>query len=437
MPIFSLSEQKIIQSLSSRNYNDTPTTGNRLSGNAAAIKWGKALFFDKRLSGDGKIACASCHDPATGWGKHEAKTNLKEGYQAARHVPHLWNVRYNRWYFWDGRADSLWSQALMPIENKAEMASSRVQIATLIINTPALKQSYQQLFGEIPARLINANLPQAGKPNSALKKKNNNNDVDILDQQWQQLDTVIQADINTLFANIGKAIASFEETIISKDSAFYQFADQLLAQSNSSINLQKDSDKSESIQTTLQASSIKNAAISAQAAQGLKLFIGKAGCVNCHSGAHFSDHEFHQSFLKAINLKGDLGRYDAIDKLRNNPFNMSSRFYDNSAKGRGNQADNKLDYIYKNIAFRGQFKTPSLRNVANTYPYMHTGEFKTLDAVIEYYAHISKRTQANNHQEALLQSLPLSKDEQQYLVAFLQTLTGQAKISQPKRMCDL
>jgi len=430
MPTFSLVEQKIIQSLSSRNYDDTQATGNKLSGNLDAIKWGEQLFFDKRLSGDGTMACASCHNPKTAWTKHEAKTNLREGHQAARHVPHLWNVRYNRWYLWDGSADSLWSQALMPIENAAEMASSRVQIATLIINTPALKQTYQQLFEKMPVRLVNADLPLRGKPNSALKK--NNNDKDVLDQQWQQLDTVIQTDINTLFTNIGKAIASFEETIISKNSAFDQFADQLLEQSNTLINLQKDADKAKSIQSTVQTSLIKNAAISAQAAQGLKLFIGKAGCVSCHSGAHFSDHEFHQSFLKPINLNEDLGRYNAIDTLHNNPFNADSRFYDRTA----NKQDNKLEYIYKNVAFRGQFKTPSLRNIASTYPYMHTGEFNDLEEVVNYYTHISKRTQGNKHQETLLKSLPLSKREQQYVVEFLHTLTGQAKTSQTKRECD-
>jgi len=344
--IFSDTEKHIIQSLSSRNYKNAADPSNPVSGNPKAIKFGKQLFFDKRLSGDGKFSCASCHDPETGWSKHEAITSIRPNYVAKRHVPHLWGVRYNRWYFWDGRADSLWSQALMPIEDISEMAGSRTQVANLIIQDKSLRDMYQTLFGDIPKSLS-------------------------------------EKEINHLFANIGKSIASFEETIISKNSSFDKFADQL--QNNESS---------------------ENYAISATAARGLKLFIGKANCMNCHFGPNFSDGEFHNLFLDSPT---DKGRYDGITQLLKNDFASS----------------NKLNYVYQNVAFRGQFKTPSLRNVALTYPYMHTGNLKTLKEVVNYYNTISDRIKASNHQEILLGSLNLSTTEQDELIEFLKTLNGE------------
>lgn len=331
--IFSDTEKIIIQSLSSRNYKNQADPSNPVSGNPKAIKFGKQLFFDKRLSGDGKVSCASCHDPETGWSKHEAITSIRPNYVAKRHIPHLWGVRYNRWYFWDGRADSLWSQALMPIEEISEMAGSRTQVAKLIIQDKYLREMYQTLFGEIPKSLS-------------------------------------EKQINRLFVNIGKSIASYEETIISKNSSFDKFADQL-----------------------------QNNAISATAARGLKLFIGKANCINCHFGPNFSDGEFHHSFLGSST---DKGRYDGITQLLKNPFNGK-----------------KVDYVYQHIIFRGQFKTPSLRNVALTYPYMHTGNLKTLKEVINYYNTTSEHIKPLN-------SMNLSETEQNELIEFLKTLNGEA-----------
>jgi len=396
MPTFSIAEKKIIQSLSKRNFSAKNDTGNRISGHPQAISWGEQLFFDQRLSGDGQFSCASCHDPQMGWGKHEAMTTIRPEYPAKRHVPSLWGVRYNRWYFWDGRADSLWSQALMPLEDPAEMANNRIQIARLIIKDHALCKSYQALFGEIPDLLLKTQLPMRGKP---IEKNKTHTDH----QAWDRLSKPVKQAINHLFANIGKAIASFEETLVATGSPFDRFADQLL----------KAEQSNEAPSPT---------ALSSQAVRGLKLFIGKAACVNCHFGANFSDGEFHHPFLQPFSLTGDLGRYNGIPLLLNNKFNSYSIYHDANKK----TARNKLDYVYNNVLFRGQFKTPSLRNVALTYPYMHTGEFKTLAEVMEYYNTISERISTNNHQEVLLTSLKLAKSEQNDIIEFLQALTDES-----------
>ena len=393
MPIFSAAEKKIIQSLSKRNFLRTNDSSNRISGNSQAITWGKQLFFDQRLSGDNQFSCASCHDPKMGWAKHEAMTTMRKAYPAKRHVPSLWGVRYNRWYFWDGRADSLWSQALMPLEDPAEMASSRLQIARLIIQDTALLTSYQALFGNIPDVLLQARLPLRGRPIE-------NNQTHTDHQAWSSLSEPVKQAINRLFVNIGKVIASFEETLVATGSPFDRFADQLL----------------------MHKANNKTMALSPSAARGLKLFIGKAGCVNCHFGANFSDGEFHQPFLQPLSLTGDLGRYNGINLLLKNAFNSNSIYPDTHKK----TARNKLDYVYKNVQFRGQFKTPSLRNVEKTYPYMHTGEFKTLADVVAYYNTISERIGTNEHQEVLLKSLNLSISEQNDIVEFLKALTDEA-----------
>jgi cytochrome c peroxidase len=400
MPIFSVAEKKIIQSLSKRNFSPINDSSNRVSGNSQAIAWGKQLFFDPRLSGDDKLSCASCHDPKMGWAKHEAMTTMRKGYPAKRHVPSLWGVRYNRWYFWDGRADSLWSQALMPLEDPAEMASSRTQIVRLIIQDTSLRTSYQALFGKIPDVLLQARLPLRGRPME-------NNPTHADHQAWRGLSESTQQAINHLFANIGKVIASFEETLVATGSPFDRFADQLLTHK---------------VNNNVSAS--MTMAISPSAARGLKLFIGKAGCVNCHFGANFSDGEFHQSFLQPLSLTGDLGRYNGINLLLKNDFNSNSTYPDKNKK----PARNKLDYVYKNVQFRGQFKTPSLRNVEQTYPYMHTGEFNTLAEVITHYNSISEKVGTNNHQEILLKSLNLAASEQNDIIALLKALTDELPI---------
>jgi len=400
MPNFSDKEKAIIQSLASKPQAIQRDPTNRVSGNKKAIAFGQRLFFDKRLSGDGQLSCASCHDPKQGFAKHEKISDPRNSKQVKRHVPHLWGMAYNRWYFWDGRADSLWSQALFPLEDVAEMANNRVNLVRTILDNKDLKQSYEEIFGEMPQSLKKADLTVAAKP---YPKQPNHSEH----QAWLKLSEEEKSDVNQVFSNLGKTLASFEETLLAQHTAFDKFAQQL-----KNNHLHKGSG---------------TAAISPLAAQGLKLFMGKAACINCHFGENFSDSEFHHSFLEKIDLKHDLGRYTAIKPLLNHEFNANSAFNDVDENDRAYR--NKLDYLYQNIEFRGQFKTPSLRNIALTYPYMHTGEFADLAEVIDYYNTISDRMDETDHQEVLLKSLFLSEQEKKALVAFLNTLTDESVIN--------
>src|SRR5688572_30088830 len=100
---------------------------NRVDGNPEAIALGARLFSDTRLSGRGEFSCATCHDSARGWA--DGKEVAIAAGVGTRNTPSLWNVAHQRWYFWDGRADSLWSQALKPIESTVELDGSRLQVA--------------------------------------------------------------------------------------------------------------------------------------------------------------------------------------------------------------------------------------------------------------------------------------------------------------------
>ncbi len=297
LPVFTEAEVHLIKTLSSQNYVNTADISNRVSGNSAAIVFGKELFFNPKLSGDGTVSCSTCHNPSMAWGDHNTITSLRSDHPSSRHIPSLWGVKYNRWYFWDGRADSLWSQAVQPIENIAEMAGSRVQVARLIMESPTFRRDYEALFGAIPSLLLQANLPLTAHP-----VLDNKQDPDH--QRWLKINDSVKQSINRLFSNIGKSIAAFEETLVSANSPFDQFANNL----------------------TTQAGKSHSGVMPASAVRGLKLFIGSAGCVNCHFGPNFSDGEFHHLFLEPVSLKGDLGRFEGVKKLLNDPFNGNSDF---------------------------------------------------------------------------------------------------------------
>ena len=137
-------------------------TTNRVDGNPQAIALGKRLFSDARLSGSGEFSCATCHDPARDW--TDGKEVAVAAGVGARNTPSLWNAAHHRWYFWDGRANSLWSQALKPIESAVELDGSRLQVAHVIHDDPALRAGYEALFGDLPALADTRRLPPAGGP---------------------------------------------------------------------------------------------------------------------------------------------------------------------------------------------------------------------------------------------------------------------------------
>jgi cytochrome c peroxidase len=363
---------------------------NAVDTSEAAAHFGQFLFFDRRLSASGAFSCATCHRPDLNWTDGR---QLSEGAGAGfRRTPSLWNVAYNRWYFWDGRADTLWSQALKPLEDPIEMNGSRVRVALLISTDPGLRLAYTRIFGKLPE------LPKLDKiRRSARPRLQDPTDPDQV--AWTEISRSDQENINRIFSNVGKALAAYESLFVSRDAPFDRFAEGLSSHNAAELD-----------------------SISESAKRGLKLFVGPANCRLCHSGPSFSDGEFHNIRLPSINaaLSRDAGRFSGIDALMKDEFN-SAGTYSDSKPGVSSQ---RLQALRKSDHNWGEFKTPGLRNVAERPPYMHEGQFATLQEVLHYYSTLDEALPPDHDQEQILFPLNLSEEDVEDLVEFLRTLTG-------------
>ncbi len=321
--------------------------------NPAAAKLGQALFFEPRLSSNGKISCATCHIPEQFFTDDK---RLAEGLEkGTRNTPTILNAAYQRWFYWDGRADSLWSQALQPIENPLELGLRRDAALQLVQSDATLSELYRAAFGSAPD------------------------------------------DKDESFARLGKAIHAYEHQLVGGLSAFDRYA-RALRENDSTAQAQYPAD----------------------ARRGLKLFIGKANCRLCHSGPLFSDGEFHNLGLprSRTGAKEDAGRYEALAKLAQNPFRAGGIFSD---APQGERAQ-ELEHTPRTGELWGAFRTPSLRNVTRTAPYMHRGQFPELRDVIFFYSELEGAEPAGHHGERVLQNLNLSVAEMDDLLSFLDTL---------------
>lgn len=350
--------------------------GNRFADDPRAARFGQFLFFNPRLSRNGQVSCATCHDPARGFadGRQIGFGMDRE----TRHTLSLWNVAYNRWFFWDGRADSLWSQALHPMERVAELGNDRLTIARLIRDEPDLRKAYERIFGPMPAWRDPQAPTQPEHAPAPLSRKD-------------------QALIDGIFANIGKSIAAYERKLVSRSSPFDVFVEGLRSNDESKL-----------------------AALSPSAQRGLKIFVGRGDCRLCHSGPNFSDGEFHDIGVPPVGgLPPDSGRMEGIRRLLVDPFNAAGAFSDEPAGPRAEQ----LSFIAQGPQTYGEFKTPTLRNVALTAPYMHQGQFATLEEVVEYYSTLRGSTLDSHHGETVLRARNFTADEARDLIEFLRSLT--------------
>jgi cytochrome c peroxidase len=382
-------ERKIILSLSPVPAPPRDTT-NRVDGNPQAIALGKTLFSDTRLSGDGKFSCASCHDPAKSFS--DGKDVAVAAGVGSRNTPSLWNTAHNRWYFWDGRADSMWSQALKPIERNIELNSSRLQVAHVVHRDSKLRVSYEQLFGKLPELNDTKRFPLAGGPQANDEARQTN---------WWSMTPNDRAAITQVFVNIGKAIAAYEGTILTGAAPFDRFVTEL-------------------------KSGKRPTAMPLAAQRGLKTFIGAGNCVLCHSGPEFTNKEFHDIRVPpTTTLEGarDPGRGSGVTLLLEDEFVSAGPYSDDP---QGSRAQHLL-FLDGEGGFRGHFKTPGLRNVAKTAPYMHAGQFKTLRDVVRHYSTLADAAEPAEpeHIELLIRPFPLDEQQSADLVAFLESLTSE------------
>lgn len=332
---------------------------NRYADNPEAAHFGQYLFFDPRLSKNQQISCASCHNPGLGWsdGLPLAK-GLGTG---TRHSPSLWNVAQQRWLFWDGRADSLWSQALGPIQHPLEMGADAPTLIQRFQSSEDLKAGYTHLFGDLPSAKASATEQQR------------------------------------FLSHLGKALEAYERKIVSQESDFDRFVKTL-----------RNTGTSE--------------ALSVAAQRGLRLFIGAGQCILCHQGPNFSDGEFHNIGLPQLSTgtAPDPGRSLGIGSVKTSALNGRGPFSDASAQDPWND---KLNYVSADAAQTGAFRTPSLREVASTAPYMHDGRFQNLQEVLAFY-NAPVMAPAIGNREDTLRPLQLTPEDMADLEAFLQSLSS-------------
>jgi cytochrome c peroxidase len=331
----------------------TPDPSNAVSGIATAVVLGQRLFFDPRLSSTGTIACATCHVPARGWtdGRPRA-TGLSDG---DRNTPTVLDVALHRWFSWDGRADSLWSQSLKPIVDPREMGASAEHVAALFRDDRALACLHDKAFGAAPP----------SEPDRAL-------------------------------VHAGKALAAFLETVRAGRAPFDDFRDAL--------------HRGDAAAATRYP---------AAARRGAKLFV-RHQCWTCHVGPAFTNGEFHDVGVPYARPRGgvDAGRAAGIKELQADRFNLLGRWSDD----RSGRAAVKTRHVVANHATFGQFKTPSLRSLTHTAPYMHDGRYATLRDAVRHYSELNME-RIHTHGEQLLRPLKLSPGETGDLVAFLESLS--------------
>jgi len=396
-----------------------PDPTNRFGDDPRAAELGRRVFFDPRFSADGTRSCASCHDPAQGWADGRA---LAEGVVPLdRHAMTLWNVAYNRWFFWDGRADTAWGQALEVFENPLELASTRVDVARTIAADPKLAQLYSDVFGSLPDLADEERFPAGARPvpeehmqlaerwaagdgTAGAAHEHAGGDSHFYHPHQRAWDGMQPADreaVTRVFVNVGKALAAFERQIVSRDSAFDRYVAALRAGDEERMR-----------------------AYPAAARRGLGLFLGRANCHVCHRGPEFTDREFHNiGVVPAPDGRvDDPGRNDGILRLREQEFRGTGPYSDDTTGA----SALKLDYLPTHVHGTAEFKTPSLRNVARTAPYMHQGQFATLHDVLRHYSRLEPLDPRNPLSERVLQPLELTEAEIDDLVRFLETLTDES-----------
>lgn len=355
-----------------------PDPSNRYADNEQAALLGQLLYFDTRLSGNGVISCASCHNP---------ELSFTDGLPLAvatstgtRHTPGLVGLSYSPWFYWDGRKDSQWAQALAPLEAPHEHDIDRLNVAKLVTSDATYSDRYRALFGNPPILPELAAASPLGRPEFIAG--------------WNQLNDAEKQNINHVFANVGKALAAYQRKILPGHSRFDEYAD----------SLGKETAES------------GNDILSFSELAGLNIFLNKGQCVSCHNGPLLTNYEFHNTGVMVV--RGQLppmGRYDGVRIARDDPFNCKGEFSD---AGIGDCVE--LEFARDTNELVGAHKTPSLRNVAETAPYMHGGQISTLSEVIRHYnvAPVSMLS----HNEA--KPLALRAVEERQLEAFLRTLSA-------------
>ena len=285
----------------------------------ATIELGRRLFYDKNLSIDGSVSCASCHNPRFGFSDNRPVAEGAGGRKGKRNSPTIFNVAYGKIFGMDGRAATLEAQAAGPMSGTLEMAHAPPALEKKLNDNSIYRSMFERAYGPGPVT----------------------------------------------FEKTTRALASFQRIVVTGSSLY----DKFMYLGN-------------------------RRALSQAAARGLEIFTKRGNCAVCHQlgkeFALFTDGQFHNLGVGA-NERGelaDLGRYN----------------------------------VTRNDADKGAFKTPTLRNVTQTRPYMHDGSLSSLGEVVEFYSNGGRR---NPYLSKLIRPLGFSAQDKIDLLAFLEALTGE------------
>ena len=314
------------------------------------IELGRRLFFDRRLSLNNTISCAMCHVPEQGFTSNEIATAVGiEGRSVRRNSPTIYNVAYATRLFHDGRENTLEQQIWGPLLSRNEMGNPSVgSVISKISGIAAYRQAFQQIFGDQGVNML----------------------------------------------SVGEALASYQRTLLSGDSAFDRWY----------YGRQQN-------------------ALSASAQRGFELFNGRGKCSVCHLIGHdhalFSDYGLHNT---GIGYRHSMGVRPGKQRIMLAPgVSVEADSSLIEAVAEPPVADLGRYEITQKPADRWKYKTPSLRNISLTAPYMHDGSLGSLPEVIDFYDHGGV---ANAELDPLIQPLHLNQQEKDDLLAFLQSLTG-------------
>jgi cytochrome c peroxidase len=353
----------------------------------AAAALGHRLFEEVRFSRNQSVSCATCHAP-----DRQFQDGLPVGRgvgSGARRTMPIAGTAHSPWLFWDGRKDSLWSQALGPLEDAVEHGGNRTRIAKLLHSD--YRAEYEAVFGPMPEL---GGLPDDAGPQGNPAER----------AAWQAMPANRRADVNRVFANLGKAIAAYERTFTPGESRFDRYVRAVVAGEPGGRQ-----------------------ALSAQEVDGLRLFLGKGQCVSCHNGPLLTDQHFHNTGVPPRDpARPDRGRAAATARAQRDEFNCLGPFSDAAP-----DACQELRFmVTDDPALEGAFKTPSLRNVALRPPYMHAGQVASLEEVVAHYAtsppaavgHSELAPEGRAHPER--RPIRLSESDVRDIAAFLQSLSG-------------
>lgn len=354
-----------------------PSPSNAVADDPAAARLGHRLFFDERLSANGSVSCATCHQPP----RHftDALPRSVGMGTTKRHAPSIVGAAWQEWMFWDGRRDSLWAQALTPLEDLGEHGTTRTELVRALARHHAA--DYEAVFGPLPDT---SDLPASAGPFGDAAER----------AAWEALDPAQRREINRAFANLGKAIAAYERRIRPGRTPFDRYAAAVTA--GEAGRLPELFDDAE--------------------ARGLRLFLD-SNCTDCHDGPLLGGHDFQNIGLPVGDgVRFDAGRSEGVLAALADPFNCLGEFSDADP-----DECEELQFIkHEGPELLGAMKVPSLRNVAETAPYMHAGQLATLRDVLRHYDEAPEP--AMGHSDLL----PLELDERDFedLEAFLRTLSA-------------